>query len=82
MDKNFLHPEQLFFIVKVAGENDSEDKDFFVAHNRSYDDVVAAATAAKDLAEKTTGNRYYVVASVLGCMTHPPKKEFLVYQQG
>lgn len=64
-----------FYIVKVAGGNWSDDKDFFVATNRGYNNLVEAENVARDLAMKTPGNRYYVVQEVVGYMSHVPRLE-------
>jgi len=66
-----LTPTLYFYVIKVAGENFG-DKDFFVATNREYLTQTDAEKVASELALKTPGNRYYVVAAVRGFMATAP----------
>lgn len=73
----YLRSRPAYMVVKVAGENLSDDKDYFVATNKSYVLFEDAVKIAADLAEKTPENRYYVTMTVAGFMTHAPRKEMV-----
>jgi hypothetical protein len=74
-------PHDIFFIVKVAGENGSDDVDCFVAHNTWYFDQDDANKAAEELALKTPGNRYYVVLAMKGYLASAPVLETVEYAE-
>lgn len=69
-----------YFILKCAGDNTGGEKvDMFVATNHAYFDCNRACEVAHQLAMETPGNRYYVVKSICGYMSHTPSYDFVDY---
>ena len=77
----FLGDGDIFFVVKVAGENGSDDVDLFVAHNTWYWSQAEAEKAAEALALKTPGNRYYVSMAMKGYLASAPVLEVKEYAE-
>lgn len=80
---DILSSGKRYFVVKAAGDIESPEHSaeamklgeaqagvgLFVATGRSYGTIGHAAEVAARLSKETPGNRYYVVAMVLGFRT-------------